>query len=133
MPDQSQSAPYLPPNSEQFFTVQPLMGDNRPISFYEGPTHLPYCLKQKLSYEDCKPFLDSDKGPVTFTIRIPLRVLVSSTEAVREYIETTAFSFDVELYSCEYRATGACLSEFSEELAGEVLLQVTCAMSPSPA
>lgn len=133
MPDHSQAAPYLPANSLQFLTVQPLKGDRRPICFYEGPDHLPFCLQQKLTFEDCKPYLDSDKGPVTFTVRVPLQVLVTSTETLREYIESSAFDFHVELYSCEYRAMGACLSEFSRELSGDVLLQVTCSMSPAAA
>jgi len=64
--------PYLPPNDIGFFTLQSLKGDRRYICRYEGREHIPYCIPRKLTKEYCAPYLNSDDGPVTFTVRVPL-------------------------------------------------------------
>lgn len=106
--------------------VQPMMGSRAAISFYEGEDHVPYVMKQPLSREECEEFLASDKGPVTFTTKVPLAVIAKGHSAIVEHCAATAFSFPVCLESCEFRATGAVVGRFDEELCGEVLLQVTC-------
>lgn len=121
--------PYLPENSPRFFTLQPLASDRRYIAFYEGADHHPYCIPRPLTLDECQSFLSSDKGPVTFTVRVPLKTVVLGGEAIREYVEQTAFDFPAKLASCEFRPVGACISEFSEEFAGDVLLQVSCAIA----
>jgi len=124
----SETNEYLPPNSQSFYTLQMLKGDRRHVSFYEGREHIPYCISRKIG-QDCAPYMDSDKGPVTFTARVPLNIVVQGSEAIRSHIEATAFSIPVTLDSCEYRPVGAVIAEFDQEFAGDVLLQVTCAIT----
>lgn len=120
---------YLPQNSPEFHTLQMLRGDRRPIAFYEGPEHIPFCITEKLTESACEGFLDSDVGPVTFTVRVPLEVLLDGTHSVVRHIEKTAFAFNAVLHSCEFRPVGACVSDFAKELSGDVLLQVSCTVS----
>jgi len=110
--------------------VQPLMGSRQPICFYEGEDHVPYVMKAPLTREDCEGFLSSDKGPVTFTAKVPLAVIANGIAAIVTHCEAHAFAFPVRLESCEFRPTGAVLGRFDEELCGEVLLQVTCSVEP---
>lgn len=119
---------YLPPNSQSFFTVQVLKGDRRLIAPYEGRDYVPYCLTRRLTEDDCKKFLDSDTL-VTFTARMPLETVTQGVAEIRSHLEERAFDFPVSLDSCEFRPVGACLEDFDCELAGDVLLQVTCAIS----
>lgn len=116
---------YLPANSASFFTVQPLMGDRRPVSLYEGDSQVPLCITREITKADCAKLLNSD-GPVTFTCRVPLNKIVEGSDSMREHIEETAFAFPVSLRSCEYRPVGATVSDFSSTFAGDVLIQVTC-------
>lgn len=126
--DENRSS-YLPANSQSFFTLQMLKGDRRFVSFYEGPEHIPYCITRMVCLEECQPFLDSDKGPVTFTVRVPLSIVMCGRDAICEHIEKTAFTGPIKLHSCEYRPVGACIAEFDTAASGDVLLQVTCSMS----
>jgi len=121
--------PYLPPNDIGFFTLQSLKGDRRYICRYEGREHIPYCIPRKLTKEYCAPYLNSDDGPVTFTVRVPLETVTRGQSAIVGHIQATAFDFEVALQHCEFRPVGACIADFDCELAGDVLLQVTCALS----
>lgn len=125
----TEMTPYLPPNDSSFYTLQILKGDRRFICLYEGRDHIPYCITSRLTAEDCGRFLNSDEGPVTFTVRVPLEIITCGTAAIVEHIEKTAFDFDVTLLNCEFRPVGACIEDFDCELAGDVLLQVSCALS----
>ncbi|MNR71774.1 hypothetical protein D3C71_24520 [compost metagenome] len=121
--------PYLPQNSTTVHTVQPLKGDRRFIAFYEGRDHLPLCITRQLTLADCLGFLNSDHGPVTFTVRVPLDAVVKGPRSIIEHIEVSAFAFEVSLHSCEFRPVGAVIDEFDSEFAGDVLLQVSCSLS----
>lgn len=108
------------------FTLQPMMGDRRHISRYEGPDHIPYVMRSPLTLEDCQPFLGSDAGPVTFTVAVPFAEVMAGPAALEKYVTAAAFDIAVSLESCEYRPVGAVIDEFDQEYAGHVLLQVTC-------
>lgn len=103
--------------------------DKAPLAFYEGEGHVPACLTKKLTLAQCEQFIDSDDGPVTFTVLVPLQIVVNGAVAIRNHIAQTAFEPQVSLHSCEYRPVGARLSSFADKFDGEVMLQVSCALS----
>lgn len=103
--------------------------DKAPLAFYEGEGHVPVCLTEKLTLVQCEAFLDSDDGPVTFAVLVPLQIVVNGASAIRNHIAQTAFEPQVSIHSCEYRPVGARLGSFSDEFDGDVMLQVTCSLS----
>lgn len=123
----SDEASYLPPNSAHFYTLQVLKGDRRPVAEYEGDEHVPYCLQRKITREDCGRLLQ--EGLATFTVRVPLAVVIQGPDAIVEHVQATAFDFTVSLSHCEFRPVGAVISEFRKEFDGDVLLQLTCSIT----
>ena len=122
MPKKMPAGDYLPANSPFVQTVQTTQGDRQPMAAYESDRHVPFCITERLTCEQCAALLDQDSEIATFTARVPLKVVVKGHRAIVNHIERTAFAFDVSLSNCEFRPVGAVISEFREEFAGDVLL-----------
>lgn len=104
--------------------VQPLQSDVRRVYDYEGENCIPAPLNSPLTAAELAPYIDQDML-ITFTVRVPLGILVTGGEGLYEFITTMAFADPVSLNSYEFRAVGASFGSFDEQLSGDVHIQVT--------
>lgn len=72
-------------------------------------------------------FVDRDDALVTFTVAVPLEVVVLGAEALTEFTNDTIGT--ARISSPEWRVVGyEASADFGDEFCGKVLLQVTCAL-----
>lgn len=110
------------------WTAQPLMGDRQPIAEYRDRDHVPFIIREALSWHQVAPFLGK---LVTIAGQVPLDVLLhGGVDAVYEYISDKWFTCNVNLRGVEYRAIGASFEDFDEKANGYVHLQITCELAP---
>lgn len=105
---------------------QPLMGDKRYVAIFSGPDHVPYPLEGKLSFkDDVWPYQDRDVE-VTFTVRVPLAVVITGQAAISAYITQQYLPDDVSMLNFRLRSIGSTFDDFTDEVSGSVHLQVLC-------
>lgn len=109
--------------------VQPQQSDPRPVFEYEDYTQVPLPLTRPLTRADVADLIGT-AAPATFTVKVPLHVVVGAMgdESISEFISRIAFDEPLRLTSCEYRAVGSSFGEFDGQYEGLVHLQVTCAI-----
>ena len=99
------------------------------ISDYHSEAGVPPPLKTPLKKEEYADFVDSDHRIATFTLKVPLAVIVAGEGALTNYVQDHVLEGkDVGVQSLEFRAVGATFDEFDETYCGAVHLQVTCGL-----
>ncbi len=98
------------------------------IVLYENATApVPAVIRGPVSVAITAQFVDQDDALVTFTVAVPLEVVVLGAEALTEFTNDTIGT--ARISSPEWRVVGYETSpDFAEEFCGKVLLQVTCAL-----
>lgn len=105
---------------------QPLMGDRRHVAIFNGPDHVPYPIHGKLSFkEDVWPYQDRDVI-VTFTVVVPLAVVVGGQPAIADYVKKQYLPEGIGMSDLRMRSIGSTFDDFSDHVSGSVHLQLLC-------
>jgi hypothetical protein len=97
------------------------------VLYDSASAHAPPAMRGPVSAAITAQFVDQDDALVTFTVAVPLEVVVLGAEALTEFTNDTIGT--ARISSPEWRVVGYETSpDFAEEFCGKVLLQVTCAL-----
>jgi len=102
------------------------MRDWRFIAEYDNDRHVLPVMTRAFTPAELAPFVGQEIL-VTFTAKVPLEAVARASDCgLARFIESTVLQGRATMASPEYRAVGATFSDFGQQYAGLVHLQVTC-------